>query len=178
MSPQPTPESQYGFLSVVDLGGDVLIGGYLILNALGRPREFHCTEPIKPNRAQQILYGSTLRPFLYGDQIGLTLVKHNRTTPTIVCTDIIDVLSIRPKLESPMLVVVPKGGDHSDERLARASGCLHSVAVGSNRAFVHDQYPDDAGICEHALRRDLPEWDLCEPFERIHEAVTEIQKAA
>src|SRR4051812_23172961 len=53
-----------GFLTVVEDEQQGLVGGYLLLNPLGRPVEFHCTAPVKPNRAQQILYGPTLRPYL------------------------------------------------------------------------------------------------------------------
>ena len=62
-----------GFLTVVEHQETGLTGGYLVLNTLGRPVEFHCTAPLKTNRAQEILYGPTLRPFLYGEQIGQTL---------------------------------------------------------------------------------------------------------
>jgi hypothetical protein len=55
-----------GFLAVVEHELHGLFGGYLLLNATGRPLEFHCTAPVRPNRAQQILYGPTLEPYLYG----------------------------------------------------------------------------------------------------------------
>ena len=42
----------------------------MLLNLAGRPLEFHCTAPVKPNRVQQILYGPSLQPYLYGEQIG------------------------------------------------------------------------------------------------------------
>src|SRR5688500_11494160 len=57
-----------GFLTVVEHDQFGLVGGYLILNSSGRPLEFHCTAPVKPSRAQQILYGPTLTPYLYGEQ--------------------------------------------------------------------------------------------------------------
>ena len=44
-----------GFLTVVEHPQYGLFGGYLVLNLAGRPLEFHCTAPIKPNRAQEIL---------------------------------------------------------------------------------------------------------------------------
>ena len=53
----------------------------------GRPLEFHCTAPIKPNRAQEILYGPTLDAFLYGEQIGRTLLAEAKIEPLLVCTD-------------------------------------------------------------------------------------------
>ena len=49
-----------GFLTVTRDLEQGLFGGYLLLNALGRPLEFHCTAPVRPNRAQEILYGPTL----------------------------------------------------------------------------------------------------------------------
>ena len=58
-----------GFLTVQSFADVGLIGGYLLLNPLGRPLEFHCTAPVRPNRAQEILYGPTLAPYLYGEQI-------------------------------------------------------------------------------------------------------------
>ena len=58
-----------GFLTVVTIPDQGLVGGYLVLNAAARPLEFHCTTPVRANRAQEILYGPTLRPYLFGEQI-------------------------------------------------------------------------------------------------------------
>ena len=73
-----------GFLTVQEFTDLGLIGGYLILNAVGRPLEFHCTAPVRPNRAQEILYGPTLVPFLYGEQIGQTLVAKGKSRPMLI----------------------------------------------------------------------------------------------
>ena len=67
-----------GFLTIREYEELGLIGGYLVLNVNGRPLEFHCTAPVRPNRAQQILYGPTLEPFLFGEQIGQALVSKGR----------------------------------------------------------------------------------------------------
>ena len=74
--PTDEPKSQpaLGFLTVLEHAQHGLMGGYLVLNPAGRPLEFHCTTPIKPNRAQEILYGPTLEPYLFGEQIGKALV--------------------------------------------------------------------------------------------------------
>ena len=63
-SAPPKSAACLGFLTVVEHAELGLLGGYLLLNAAGRPLEFHCTAPVKPNRAQEILYGPTLRPYL------------------------------------------------------------------------------------------------------------------
>ena len=62
-----------GFLSILDHPQHGLTGGYLLLTLAGRPIEFHCSAPVKPTRAQQILFGPTLAPFLYGEHIGQAL---------------------------------------------------------------------------------------------------------
>src|SRR6266576_6035917 len=84
-----------GFLTVVENAELGLIGGYLLLNPAGRPLEFHCTAPVKATRTQQILYGPTLLPFLYGEQIGQTLLKRSKRSPVVVCTDVEAMLDVR-----------------------------------------------------------------------------------
>jgi hypothetical protein len=100
-----------GFLTTVEDPKDGLFGGYLILNPAGRPLEFHCTAPIKPNRAQQILYGPTLEPYLFGEQIGQTLVNKGRIEPQVVCTDRGPALALRDFVAMPVVLVL-----RSDDR--------------------------------------------------------------
>ena len=73
---QEEKNEKLGFLTVVEDQKSGLFGGYLVLNSAGRPLEFHCTAPVKPTRAQEILYGPTLKSYLYGEQIGKTLLDH------------------------------------------------------------------------------------------------------
>ena len=54
--------SALGFLTVVPHEQHGLFGGLLILDSGGRPLEFHCTAPVKTNRAQEILFGPMLEP--------------------------------------------------------------------------------------------------------------------
>ena len=41
----------FGFLTAVDTPTHGLFGGYLVVDSLGRPLEFHCTAPVKVTRA-------------------------------------------------------------------------------------------------------------------------------
>jgi hypothetical protein len=95
-----------GFLTVVADPQYGLYGGYLILNLAGRPLEFHCTTPIKPNRAQEILYGPTLESFLYGEQIGRTLIQQSGESPLVVFTDAEPVLCARDFVPMPLALVL------------------------------------------------------------------------
>jgi len=102
----PKALSALGFLTVLDLQPQGLLGGYLILNAAARPLEFHCTAPVRPNRAQQILYGPTLEPFLFGEQIGGTLVGKSKITPQVLLTDRHQMLAVRALKAVPIAVVL------------------------------------------------------------------------
>ena len=77
MTTHPTPSgaTTFGYLSAIESADHGYFGGLLIISPLGRPVEFHCTAPIRPSRAQEILYGPTLEAFLYGELIGQALLK-------------------------------------------------------------------------------------------------------
>ena len=108
MSSSSRPQSPVlGFLTVISDAQVGLFGGYLVLNWAGRPLEFHCTAPIKPNRAQQILYGPTLEPYLYGEQIGRALVSKTQHPPSVICTDVAAALALRAYVDWPMVFVGP-----------------------------------------------------------------------
>src|SRR5690606_5445249 len=95
-----------GFLTVVEDSEHGLFGGYLVLNLIGRPLEFHCTTPLKANRAQQILYGPTLDPYLYGEQIAQTLIRKSAVRPQAVFTDQAAVLAAREHVDVPVVLAV------------------------------------------------------------------------
>src|SRR3972149_4170698 len=114
-----------GFLTIIEHAQHGLFGGYLILNTSGRPLEFHCTTPIKPNRAQEILYGPTLEAFLYGEQIGQTLLKQSNIQPLMVCTDREPALAVREYVSLPVVLVIPAEKSvtiENDQRILRIDG--------------------------------------------------------
>ena len=84
-----------------------LFGGYLVLNEAGRPLEFHCTAPIRPSRPQEILYGNTLRPYLYGEQIGQALLSKAKHPPSIILTDQRPALALQTLIEIPVTLILP-----------------------------------------------------------------------
>jgi hypothetical protein len=185
-----------GFLTVVEHPQHGLFGGYLVLNRCARPLEFHCTAPIKPNRAQQILYGPTLEPFLYGEQIGQTLVNKARHEPLMVCTDLEPGLAVREHISIPVLLVLPGDDDASTAAVAGAAvpsdrrgpsfrrldgahrsppGLIHFRWGRNNVAVAESAQADQATITQRLADLSLS-WDLAEPFCRIREAIDEAQK--
>jgi hypothetical protein len=188
-----------GFLTVLEDPQHGLFGGYLLLNLAGRPLEFHCTTPIKPNRAQEILYGPTLESFLYGEQIGYTLVGEAKTEPLVICTDREQALAVRPLIAPPVVLVLRPEDVDTDaaagesvpktpvEPLGQRKFRLDSAhpagprlvtfSLGRNRLGVPQRSEDDRQRITERLA-DLDEsFDLAEPFLRIRQAIEEAQQA-
>jgi len=187
---QGDPKSQgaLGFLTVLEHEQHGLVGGYLILNSAGRPLEFHCTAPVKANRAQQILFGPTLDSYLYGEQIGQTLLSKGSVEPMAVCTDVERVLSVRDFVSLPVALVLGEPRtQHGHEASTRSewrvdaahdqASHLQQFAVGRNRLAVTSQHDQDRQAIAGRLE-SIVEFDLSEPFERIREAVEEAHKTA
>lgn len=176
-----------GFLTVQEFTDLGLIGGYLILNAVGRPLEFHCTAPVRPNRAQEILYGPTLAPFLYGEQIGQTLVAKGKSRPMFVCTDVEPVLSAREFVSAPV-VWITRGGEEVNGQLWLDAAHSTTPVPMSRKLLRFQLASHQAAVAEdHARDRDkvVEQWqphatamDLLEPFSRLREAIEEAQRGA
>ena len=178
--PEPRPHTRrergieaVGFLTVVEHTEHGLFGGYLVLNPAGRPLEFHCTTPIRPSRAQQILYGPTLRPFLHGEQIGRTLLEKARKPVAAVLVDQRDTLALSEHVDTPVLLLTGDdsgGGAHHEG--------LVDLAVGDQCLRIEPDCANDA----HTIAEQLAVWarrvDLHEPFERIRQAIEEARKSS
>jgi hypothetical protein len=177
-----------GFLTVVDDAQHGLCGGYLILNRAARPLEFHCTVPIKANRAQEILYGPTLQAFLYGEQIGQTLLGKAKCEPLVVCTDCRPVLAVGEFTSTPVVLVLNRNSDGEkpagDYPLFRTDGPhslgtdLAAFSIGKNRLAIEKRRQSQGETLAQQAGEILETFDLAEPFERIREAIAEAQKAA
>jgi hypothetical protein len=184
-----------GFLTVVEHPQYGLFGGYLVLNLSGRPLEFHCTAPIKPNRAQEILYGPTLESFLYGEQIGQTLIHQASNPPLLICTDQTPALAAREHVSTPMVLVLLSQGGGEDAsagvppalgepgRVLRLDAAhqsgprLATFQLGRNRLALPERAEEDRRLIVERLGDLAESFDLVEPFQRIRDAIEEAQQA-
>ena len=173
LRPTAQREPVFGFLSTLATAEYGYFGGYLLVNGLGRPLEFHCTEPLRPNRAQQILFGATLPSYLYGEQIGQSLVNHSPLKPALLITDQRPVLAVRMLVEIPT-VWLPAPSDFEP---AMPEGYL-PLQLPSHTVWLAEAQAADRELILQSSGRALPGWDLGEPFQRIQEAISELHKAA
>jgi hypothetical protein len=163
----PCQQPTFGYLSAWEWPQRGYFGGYLIVSLLGRPLEFHCTAPVQPSRAQQILYGPTLTPFLLGEQIAAALLREAKLLPRLVLTDQRSVLGLRPKCPVPIVCLLPEAGE-------AAIGLRFAVA---QREFeLADGFDSDQAEASELLTQLAERIDLAEPFGRIHEAIREAHR--
>jgi hypothetical protein len=187
-----------GFLTVVEHPPHGLFGGYLVVNATGRPLEFHCTAPVKPNRAQEILYGPTLRPYLFGEQIGFTLFSKAKVKPLWICTDCEPVVALRDLIEVPVALVAEATKTLDFDSQAAGSACASESAdlldgglrsrerntdltkfeFGKYEVWLPRQHDTDARAVLDQWRTHAETLDVIEPFERIRDAIEEAQRVA
>ncbi|MFN9368754.1 MAG: hypothetical protein ACK6CT_08290 [Planctomycetia bacterium] len=158
-------DGAFGFLTAVESPVHGLFGGYLLVDGLGRPLEFHCTTPVKVSRAQQILYGPTLHGHLHGRQIGATLLAEGTITPTRVLTDIEAMLVGRPHTPLPVALVGTAEGEPAE-----------GFTVGAARVRPHGGDAGRADVIRAQLAALGAAVDLREPFERIRAAIDEAQR--
>ena len=167
-----------GFLTVCSHADHGLFGGYLILNSAGRPLEFHCTAPVRPTRAQEILYGPTLEPYLYGEQIGQTLLTKAKLQPLFVCTDTQPALDVRAVVTLPVALVLAEQEQATADSLVTARSHLVPFRLGTQMLAVLRRYPQDQTTIAQAWETHAPDLDLWEPFGRIRTAIEEAQRGA
>ncbi len=159
-----------GFLTSIELPGGGYVGGLLVTNRFGRPLEFQCTTPVRPNRTQEILYGPTLRPFLLGELIGRTLIEKAAVKPDLVLADAEDLLELRSHITQPVAVV-----ERSDSQASQNGD--RDVVVGQQRLRFHAAHPDDSAKWTTSENSFPDHADLFEPFDLVREALQETMKA-
>ena len=169
MNKNKNSEVTVGFLSIARVGSSSHIGGYLLLNSLGRPTEFHCTEAVKPTRAQQILYGTTLDAYLYSDLLGKSLLEAAKSNPALIFVDSNAALDLINIVDATVLLVVTDADQEHG---------LQEMTLGQNRIGLPISKDEQLASIPEDMQTQISDWDLSEPFQRIHDAIQETQKAA
>jgi len=185
-----------GFLTVIDHPRAGYVGGFLVLNPVGRPVEFHCTTSLKPNRAQEILFGNALEPYLFGEQIAQTLVRKSQANIDFLFTDSPGVLALQDFVEQPMIFIPhpESGGGKTSDLFAytarQAEGQyqpLRSIPGLSVSRWKETRIadfplwiPDDRKAAVSTISAKLTDYigsiNFYEPFTRVRLALEEAQK--
>jgi hypothetical protein len=161
-----TKNPHLGFLTVFEVPSAGFGGGLLVTSCKGRPVEFHCTAPLNANRAQEILYGQTLRSFLFCDQIGIALIEKASTSLDVVVTDAAEMIELSTSVNIPFALV---------DLDATATAKDPSVKIDAHITKLVSANTDQTLQVLNQFTETLP---LNEPFERIQQAIAEAHKVA
>jgi len=187
-----------GFLTAVEVPEKGYVGGLLVTTHNGRPLEFQCTVPVKPNATQEILYGPTLEPFILGELIGGTLLDKAGIKPHLILTDRLQILELRNHTQSPVAYVSAgaTGGKAATPPIPQPVASAESIAAAVHQAQqvaevqpeagnggevrlgrqwirFHGSHAGDAQTVQQESHHIPADADLCEPFERVREALLE-----
>lgn len=154
-----------GFLTAIELPDKGFSGGLLVTNHYGRPLEFQCTTPVRPNTTQEILYGASLAGFLLGELIGGTLVDKASVKPQLILTDREEILELRNHINVPVAII--------DRQPGRAESTLR---LGRQTIRFHAAHGEDSATVTSETRQVPADADLEEPFGRVREALQETLK--
>ncbi|MES2790228.1 MAG: hypothetical protein V4719_11505 [Planctomycetota bacterium] len=159
-----------GFLTAMEVPEQGFVGGLLITNRHGRPLEFQCTAPLKPNRTQEILYGTTLGPYVMGEVIARTLVEKVGVKPHLILTERTEILELRSHVSMPI------GCLDADQSGKSESDPEPGFKIGKQWFRVHSAHTTDRGELESQTTQVPKDADMREPFERVREALLETVK--
>ncbi|MEM8947537.1 MAG: hypothetical protein AAGD11_20355 [Planctomycetota bacterium] len=168
--------SAFGFLTILEDQQHGFFGGYLLLSALGRPLEFHCSTPILPSQAQRILYGSNLRSFVLGELIGQTLVRKAQLPVHAVLTDLPEMLSMGLFWDGTLACVSAGEAESEATTVGDPASTGPVLECAGFRLVGSATCSWAAEELREALEPLVAHVDLDEPFERIREAIQEAQR--
>jgi len=161
-SKQQRPVCVLGFYQTVVRDDGEISGGVLITSHLGRPIEFQCSLPIRPNKTQKTLYGSTLMPFLKGELVAEALFHKLQAKPDILLIDDPGCFSESVWSEVPVARFV---GQQEDEGAA---------SIHKHQLYVDACHQEKFAAIHERLAKHIPDSaDLREPLKRIEEALQE-----
>jgi hypothetical protein len=156
-------KARLGFLQVVEIAAAGHVGGLLVSNHLGRPLEFQCTTPVRPNRTQEILYGPTLKAVVLSELIGKTLADRVQVKPDLIVVDQPELLDLRRLIEVPVLLLERREGEDDS----------NGICFPGWNGLVHADFAEDVARAAELTRFIPDSADIHEPLERVAEALFE-----
>lgn len=158
-----------GFINVSVFNDGSIRGGILITDLETRPYEFRVTSPIKPTQLQQILYGPSLKEYVFGELICTPLVKAAKEKLSLVLIKELTLLVIRPLISVPVLYL---SYDQRSIKLGNGKeDTIKPVTISTHRNFTGEET-----WAQTVLTPVMQRHDLLEPFERIKNALNEVHK--
>lgn len=156
-------------------------GGILVVDISGKPLEFRCTSPIRPNPVQRTLYGDSLEPYMLVELMGKELLRSVRESIDLVLVNERWFLNVRDQVDTPTAFIRRQGVDLTAARgdTEGEAGALVDSPSGRFDPVVIEAFRDHLDDRETArllLQKAAQHMDPVEPFERIMRALQKVHE--
>lgn len=182
MSDTNSAELTLGYLGWREMSDThAYIGGLLVINEEGFPLEFRCTEPIRPNVIQLMLYGASLRQFIFRELMGHNLWEHLSIRPKLLFICKAQLWCIQDKLPVPVahLSLTDQSGELVEvaDLDAEIDSFLVSTPQGDQIAVtLMGKGTKHATECRDLIGRCARKMDIYEPFSRVAAVLERLEK--
>jgi hypothetical protein len=153
------------FIDVAIFSDSSIRGGILTTDIETRPYEFRATSPIKPTQLQQILYGGSLKDYVYNELICVPLVRATKEKLSVVLVKESYLLAMRPHVSVPVILV-------QDEHNQVLEGLKPLSLIFSS----HKNFTNELSYAQTILIPIAQKHNLLEPFKRLELALTEVNR--
>ena len=153
-----------GYLSVKNVG-EKFVGGVLIVDERGIPKEFKYTKPISPTKLQRIIYGKVLEKYLSVEIIAKALLSKIENKPSVILTDEIDLTE-----SDERVFFISKTSPEGEEGLRKVEEGEYVLVVdgGAYRLVGNSELSEEASSEMEEFARNL---NILEPFQRLSKAL-------
>jgi hypothetical protein len=159
-----TQEIRLAFIDVMLFPDGSIRGGILTTDIETKPYEFRVTSPIKPTQTQQILYGSSLKDYVYGELICIPLIKATKEKLSMVLAKDNYLMAMRPLVSVPVILMHQSTAQVGD-------------GIKPGTLSAHRNFQNELTYAYTILDPISKKHDLLEPFERLRLALSEIHRS-
>jgi hypothetical protein len=158
-----TQEIRLAYMDVLVFSDGSIRGGILTTDIETRPYEFRITSAIKPTQLQQMLYGTSLKDYVYGELICAPLIKATKEKISFVLAKERYIMDVRPLVAVPIVLVL------YNEKYA-------GDGVKPITFQAHKNFSSELSYAQTVLTPIMQRHDLTEPFERLKLALNEVHR--
>jgi hypothetical protein len=158
-----TREIRLAFMDVILFSDGAIRGGILTTDIETRPYEFRITSAIKPTQLQQMLYGTSLKDYVYGELICAPLIKATKEKISFVLTKERYIMEVRPLVAVPIVLM-----SYNDKAAGDGAKTVNFQ--------MHKDYSTELSQAKVILTPITQKLDLMEPFERLKLALNEVHR--
>lgn len=158
--------TRLAYLDFCKFDPDYIRAGVLVTNETSDPIEFRCTNPVRPTRLQQLLWGGRLKGHLFCQVFGKPLIDSLTPPPDLVLTRTRQLLDLRALLGLPVACISDK-----PEQNSHPLPGPHTVHL-----CTAPGYAGDAELALPTLSVIAGVISPLEPFTRVVNALQDVQK--